>query len=78
MTKRLIMIIGVSSELEADVDLEIIREFKDLMKQLKEGKSSGRTFMHMEYGGPNGDGWFKLEEVTGRGLQVQTQSDGRD
>lgn len=70
MTKRLTLEIIVGAESEPDIDLEIIREFKDLMKQLKEGKGSGSCFIHMEYGGPNGQGSYRIDEVKLRGLQV--------
>jgi len=70
MVKKLLLEITVGSELEADIDLEIIREFKDLMEKIKKGDSRGRTFVQMMNGGPNGEGKFTISEIKDRGLQI--------
>jgi len=50
MNKTLKLEITVSANTEEAVDLELIREFKDLMGKIKRGESSGNCFMTMEYG----------------------------
>jgi len=62
--------------LEADIDLEIIREFKDLMGKIKRGDSRGRTFIQMMQGPLNGEGKFTISEIKDRGLQIKMESDG--
>lgn len=52
---------------ESEIDLEIIREFKDLMNQIKQGKNKGQCFMNMEYG-IKAEGKFT---ITPRGLQIE-------
>jgi hypothetical protein len=68
--------ITVGAELEADIDLEIIREFKDLMEKIKRGDSRGRTFMQIMQGHLNGEGKFTISEIKDRGLQIKIETDG--
>lgn len=70
MTKRLVMTITVSSDTESDIDLEILREYKELTNHIRKGagcinETTGDSKVKTE-------SRLTIDKIEERGLQVDT------